>query len=604
MECIRVVKLCERCADDMVILSPSPESQVGLLCAMLCCFRSRMSEYYEDGSAVRIESCVCRQSLSDIQEFVTVVCHYNCKICDFSCVSIADIRSHVASHLHRSSDADRILFCSESRSNDGTVSDDTSVIQTPSCEIVSTVASREALVSESVGLVSKEFSTISQSGCDFLSSAVVTHSTDPSALQPLQNVVTGQTLQLFINNQEVQLNMPNCFSGDSTTQEVAALPASTQAGLCIESSRRSSSVKTVDLLKDLGSLSVMSGIGQTVKSNEHTTEMYACDSCGTVFDGVGIVDHMLQVHGIHLDSVDVSGSPIVIGVSNDQQTSSTSTRGMIITMPPNTMSIGTQAQLAKKPGRKRKAVADVTASATAEEQLIKHVASTEEKENAAAAAVKTLGIERLTTTDGENGRPKRRIQPPRALVEDYHILGLRQSKPRSGSTASAVPELPCNFTGCRATFRQQEAVDYHVKCHADDGLFCCPECRSSFVDWSFTLPHLWTVHGIDLYVHPSGRCKSRANHSANAEHGAVEHGQVQPFLCSVCGETFRKAYLRNQHEKSHRNCRLFFCRRARSELTAFRRCVCDVCKRSFADKKSLNKHVEVHLFSLTIDHFH
>ena len=542
-----------------------------------------MSEYCEGDSASHIASCLCHNFLSDIQDFVNIVCYYNCRLCEFSSTSVADIRAHIAeSHLHRTCGFEGVAFSSESTSNDGTVSNDAGIIQMPSSELASAASVKQTPASEAVGLVSREFSTISQLGCDILSSTVVTHSADLLAPQPLHSTVAGQTLQLFVNNQEIQLNVPNCFSGDSM-HDVATLPA----GLCVEGSRGSTSVQLADLVKSVA------GIDQTVECGEHTTEMYVCDSCGTAFNGAGIVEHMLQVHGIRLDSVNETRSSVVLTASNDQHVPSACSRSMDITMPPNTMSIGTQAQLSKKPGRKRKVATDAATSSEVEEPNSKRVASTAEKDSAAAVAVKTLGIERLTTTDGRNGLSKRRIQPPRALVEDYHIHRLRQAKPRTRSAAAAAPELPCSFAGCQAMFRQQAAVDYHLKCHTDGELFCCPECRSSYSEWSSILPHLWTVHGIDLYAYQCGRCKFRANHpSTVTEHAMVEHGKLQPFLCSVCGQTFRKASLRNQHEKSHSSRRLFSHSRARSELIAFKRCVCDLCKRSFANKKSLNKHIE------------
>ena len=558
-----------------------------------------MSECCENDPAVRVESCFCHKSLDDIREFVTMVCYYNCKICDLSCTSVADIRSHVVeNHLHRTCGTEGVMFHSELQSNGSAVLNNTSIIQMPRSELASTAASNEAPASEDVGLMSKEFSTISESSCDFLTSASVSHSADPSSLQPLHSTIAGQTLQLFVNNQEIQLNIPHGFNGD-----VAGLPASVQAGLCVDSSHVSSLVQPADIVKSTGPLAVQSGSGQTVESSgEKMTEMYICDSCGTVFNGVGIVDHMLRVHGVRVDSVNVAGSSIIPRVANVQHVPSACTRSIDVIMPPNTMSIGTQAQLSKKPGRKRKVVTDVATSAGAEEQMNKHIASTAEKDIAAAVAVKTLGIERLTSADGENGLSKRRIQPPRALVEDYHIHRLRQSKPRTRSTPAA-PELLCSFGGCKAAFRQQDAVDYHVKCHADGELFCCPECSTLLPDWSSMLPHLWTVHGIDLYGYQCGQCKFRADNSVTVtEHAIAQHSNrkhVQPFLCSVCGQTFRKANLRNQHEKSHSSRRLFSRQRTQSELVAFRRCVCDLCKRSFANKKSLNKHVEVTVIHTT-----
>jgi len=553
-----------------------------------------MSEYCKDYTAVHTEACFCHGSLNDIKEFVTIVCYYSCKICSFSCTSIADIRSHIVdSHFRKTSGADGSVFGTEPKSNSNAVSNDTGITLTPNPELASFSMSNEASRSYAVGLMSKEFSTISQSGYDILSSAVVTHSAEQSSMQPLQSTTAGQPLQLFVNNQEIQLNVSNYFSGDSL-QEVSSLPASVQVDFSAESSHAGSLVPANDLVKTNSQVSGQSSMGLPVEGSEQMTKMYMCDTCGTVFNSVGIIQHMLQVHGVRLDSVNINGSQTLPNVTSDQNMP-TGTRNMEIAMPPNTMSIGTQAQLAKKPGRKRKVIIDAAAmSAAADEQNNKLAVSTAAKDSAAAVAVKTLGIERSTTTVGETGLSKRRIQPPRALVEDYQILRLRQSKPRIRSTTLAAPKLPCSFVGCEATFRQQQAVDYHVKCHADGGTFCCPECRSSFADWSSMLPHLWTIHGIDHYC---GRCKFRANHSiAVTGHALAKHGDrkpIQPFLCSICGQMFKKANFRNQHEKLHRSRTVYSRSGTRSEFTAFRRCVCDLCKRTFANKKSLNKHIEV-----------
>jgi len=551
-----------------------------------------MSEYWDGGSAVQVKNCICHQSIDDIQEYVNIVCYYSCKLCDYSCTDVSDIRSHVAgSHLNRASGTERMVFIDELKSDGNAGTNDVSTVQMPSSELPSAVENEEACAAGTVGLVglvSKEFSTISQSGCDFLSPTLVTHSADPLALQPLQSTIAGQTLQFLVNNQEVQLN---CFSGEGM-QDAAAVMGNVQAGVFANGSHASSSVQPAGIVQAVGTSADHSDIGPSAETSEQVTEMYACDSClGTVFSGVGIIEHMLQVHGIRLDSVNTAGS-------QDQPITFVPTRSMEVAMPPNTVSIGTQAQLAKKPGRKRKATSDVTASLSAEEQSNKHRETTAEKDSAAAMAVKTLGIERLTAADGGIGLSKRRIQPPRALVEDYHILRLRQSTPRTRSSAVFVaPEIPCSFSGCRATFRHRQALEYHVKCHTDSGPFRCPECRSAFDEWSSLMPHLWTVHGVDLYAYQCCQCDFRTDcFSTITEHTVAEHDAskaVEPFPCSVCGQTFRKASLRKQHEKSHNSCSVFSRTRTRSELTAFRRCICDVCKRSFANRKSLSKHVEV-----------
>jgi len=541
-----------------------------------------MSECYSETSAVHMEGCFCHQAFSEIRELVTVVCYYNCKICDYSCTSMVDIRHHVVgSHLQRTISDEGVVFSSELTTDGSAGSDHGSSMQMPSSVLSSTVATDELASSGTTVPVSKEFLTISQSGCDFLSSTIVTHSTHPSGLQPLQSTLADRTLQPFVDCQEVQLNVPNSFSADVDGMQQY-----------VDSSHANTLVQPAELLQGFifsSSAAVQSDVGQPADNRDQITEMYACDSCGTVFNGVGIVEHMMQIHGLHMDLVNTAESA---------HSACTSSSVEMTSMPPNTMSIGTQAQLVKKPGRKRKMITDVTATpaAIADEEQDRRRECTAEKDNAAAMAVKTLGIERITTADGCSGLSKRRIQPPRALVEDYHILRLRQSKPRTRSAGSVTAKLVCRFTGCTATFRQQEAVDYHIRCHMDSGQFCCPECSSYFAEWSSLLPHLLTVHGVSLYTYQCGRCQFRADNSSTVtRHNVAEHGcgkHTQTFLCSICGQTFKKASLRNQHEKSHS--RRSLCRsRVQTELVAFRRCVCDVCKRSFANKKSLNKHIEV-----------
>jgi len=564
----------------------------------LCCFRSKMSDCCGDASVVHTESCVCHhQSLSDIREFVDIVCYYNCKICEFSCTNVGDIKSHMVDS-HRTFSTVGMVFNSKLKADASVVSNHDSILQMPKSELLPTATNEEAHDKETPGLVSKEFSTISQSGCDFLSSAVVTHSADHLALHPLHTAVSGQMLQLFVSNQDVQLNIPNYFSGDGIS-EVAALPASVSADLCVTNSHANSSIRPVDAVKAAGSTVplVQSGVGHAVESSEQVTEMFVCDSCGTVFNGVGIVEHMLQVHGILLDSVNFTSCH---ATPSDQMLPSACTGSSETAMPPNTVSTGTQAQLAKKPGRKRKLNVDAATLATADELNNKQLLSSAEKDNAALMAVRTLGIERLSTAGTESGSAKRRIHPPRALVEDYHIHRLRQSKPRSRSTVSTAAKLQCTIAGCSVTFKHYEALSYHVTCHLDTGVFCCPECCSCFLSWTSMLPHLWTVHGVDMYAYRCSRCQFRADSSATiTQHSITEHPAAgksfQSFLCSVCGQTFNKAHLRNQHEKSHNSrTRLISARhQTRSELVAFRRCVCDLCKRSFADKKSLKNHVQV-----------
>jgi len=543
-----------------------------------------MSEYYDDRSAVSVKSCICHQSFSDIRDYVNIVCCYSCKVCDYSCTDVADMRSHVVGNHFCGTDGMEFI------ASDGNAgASDSSTVQVPSSELAPAAATEQAYAVGTVEMVSKEFSTISQSGCDFLSSTAATYSSDSLAPQPLQSTLVRQTLQLFVKNQEVQLN---CFSGEGI-QDNAVVARNVPADAFANASHENSLVHSVSSVQAVGTLADQPSSGQSAESSKQVTGMYVCDSCfGTVFREVGIVEHMPQVHGIHLDSVNVAGScdqPITLVCSKSTE----------ITMPPNTISVGTQTQLSKKPGRKRKIITDAASSAAAaEEQANKRRESIAAKDIAAALAMKTLGIERLTASDGQNGLAKRRVQPPRALVEDYHILRLRQSTPRVRSSAVCpTAELVCSFIGCSATFRQQEAVDYHVKCHTVGGPFCCPECRSSFAEWSAMLPHLWTVHGVDLYAYQCRRCDFRADRSsAITEHTVVKHGAskfVQPFLCSICGQTFRKASLRNQHEKSHNSRGLLSRSRAPSDLVAFRRLLCDICKRSFASRKSLNKHIEV-----------
>lgn len=274
-----------------------------------------------------------------------------------------------------------------------------------------------------------------------------------------------------------------------------------------------------------------------------------------------------------------------------------------VLMPPNTISIGTQAQMYKKPGRKRKIVPSgeviqLDGDANVESPVVSEVPAAKKDEpevcSAAINAVNMLGIAR--TGFDVNGFSKRRVRAPKALVEDYYISRRKHKKRQN------VPEafnLGCSVKKCAAKFSNPASLSYHVTCHADvDGdtpsvSVVCPECKNRFAAWKILRMHLWKMHGIDCDLFRcqadagAETCQYRTDTLQKLELHQETHSGAKTFGCQSCGKGFKhRSQLRN-HELLHQDTE------GRRSSACYANKECHICKRVFANQKSLKKHIEI-----------
>lgn len=327
-----------------------------------------------------------------------------------------------------------------------------------------------------------------------------------------------------------------------------------------------------------------------MSSESNHNEYFVCSKCNMGF--VTLEDSTQHVNQEHMETF-----------------SSTQASDEVV-MPPNTVSIGTQAQMYKKPGRKRKVipmgeVINLDADGHSNQPIVSDImaVSKEEPEDSSAAinAVNMLGIARADTEIG--GQSKRKVRPPRALIEDYYISRRKHKKRQLPSEAF---NLSCEVTGCSAKFLKPQSLSYHVTCHADirdDGqsaAFVCPECRATFAVWKALRMHLWKVHTIDsdLFKCQSaavgpGLCRYRTDSLQKLELHQETHSETRPFCCHSCGKGFKQRNQLKTHELTHLDGR-----GVGQSSFGDKNKECHICKRVFANQKSLKKHVEVTCQSL------
>ena len=413
--------------------------------------------------------------------------------------------------------------------------------------------------------------------------------------QSIQTDNLGSCEQKFEDNgivcNRVQLNKQNLISDNSITRQILKI----------------GSQQTVPDWDNEGLMLVNVGDGgqsESTVNNYELPQLYICGKCDMPFSNVEDCSiHVIEEHERTMND----------GFPEEQQH-----RSDEVAMPPNTTSIGTQAQMYKKPGRKRKVdVADVVSCAASESMMAFPVDDSDRSSSklrncsndSANKAMSVLGITRVSTeSDG-----KRRVRPPKALLEDYYILRRKHKKRRQ---IEPYP-LSCEFKGCNARFREQSSLVYHATCHVfvdsdkiDDTTmavlpFVCPECRSVFASWKMLRMHLWKNHKIEsdllrcTLMFGSQACQYRTDSQQKLSIHQDLHSNLRPHCCQFCGKAFKLETQLKNHEMIHLDSK----GAVYSSTGAFHNNKeCGICKRMFANKKSLMKHVEVTLFHIKISY--
>ena len=291
-----------------------------------------------------------------------------------------------------------------------------------------------------------------------------------------------------------------------------------------------------------------------------TKELFLCGQCSLGFNSIDeCKQHMVHDHDIPL---------------NDMTTEPPS-QPPYYEMPhpgTNKVSVGTQAILYKKPGRKRKqkTLDKVTPEVTSKDEKI-----TVSEEDS---------FESLIITEPFQSSSRRRINPPRALQRDYY---LGQPKLRRRRTTKERYPISCGKAGCVAKFREEKTLQMHLTCHDDDTTFKCCECLKPFLQWRLLRMHLWKTHSIDTDLYACSTCDFHADTMHKMDTHEQIHSEERPYTCKVCGQGFKQHSQLCNHVTIHR-------RATDKKLDKwYTNKQCEICSRTFANQKCLRKHIEV-----------
>ncbi|KAI1285288.1 Oocyte zinc finger protein [Halotydeus destructor] len=156
----------------------------------------------------------------------------------------------------------------------------------------------------------------------------------------------------------------------------------------------------------------------------------------------------------------------------------------------------------------------------------------------------------------------------------------------------------CRHKGCNVRYRSLEILEYHQKCHKDNGNgFVCIKCdNSSSIHWFSIAQHLWREHEVDMELQKCDVCSYRhysVSYLANV-HKKI-HSNEKNYLCTVCGKGFKNKKQLINHAKRHQS----KLDRQASEDIAPEKGVekkktaeykCDQCGRQFFDARAMRVH--------------
>jgi len=508
--------------------------------------------------------------LSEIRDYVDIIYTYSCKLCDFSSGSLDAIWHHVVeSHLQSANTLTGGVPVSSSGDSKSTESDvEVSVESTnTSYDAVKSLGSFDIQVTNrSIQCVPSELTIGVNSQWKTIDVGSITNSKS----LPEEHLTNFNQEQMLLENHMTELGVDSVGERYLHHVQSEEQPCSQVSEVAV----------TVD--GNFGSLS-----GTELKINS-VKEVYICSSCGTGFTSSGIMEHMITVHGMKVElqvDEEVENQNIAVERSHFIPTSFAQSD---FHMPPNVTSTGTQVQLVKKPGRKRKVVFK---SKLLTSELAKLSGNASISESVNVKAIRALGIKRVVDDKNTNSRiSKRHIRPPKMLVKDYHIIFHKHWK-RHSAPHDNIQKVHCEVIGCGAIFNSVEDLAYHSKCHVANSdavlRYSCPECRRPFQSWNKLQTHIQAMHNIIVDWFDCSGCDFRSETaSLLEEHNmAVHSGEVIP---DVKGKT------RSRLKMSHRSV-VHKSVSNSQQVSSQVENECSLCKRSFANRKSLNTHTEVSL---------
>ncbi|KAF2895644.1 hypothetical protein ILUMI_10533 [Ignelater luminosus] len=154
--------------------------------------------------------------------------------------------------------------------------------------------------------------------------------------------------------------------------------------------------------------------------------------------------------------------------------------------------------------------------------------------------------------------------------------------------AKASKKIKCSVKGCDLRFSIDDMRLRHEKCHVEGQKkqFKCFECDSKFSIWRVCSMHMWKCHKVDLGLFTCPMCcVFKASSAARLLRHMEIHEEERPYLCSECGKTFKQSNQLRNHQVLHNKTVANIPDWAGQQQ-------CDICKKYFANSKSLKKHVQ------------
>ncbi|XP_046354552.2 zinc finger Y-chromosomal protein 1-like [Haliotis rufescens] len=510
------------------------------------------------------------------EDFMNVVTTYSCKFCTFTCTAPSDMGRHVK-RIHMP----RKITSSPTQSdsppgmavvNPSLVMDPVTPSEVDDATVDASVCPSEAASAES------ELEGVSE-----VTGTIVGEVSSEGVLTPLQDLevkgpedeeiedgdvapvalaitseANGQGRQFIIVEEtpsEGTVVLPNglnpdaedgsgtvlTISSNSTTQASVTLPANAIQTLGLSGAVYNPNIGQYSVIAEYP---VANG---NQASAPVTKELFLCGQCSSGFGSIDECrEHMITAH-----------SALLAGGENGEQEAS----GLV--------SVGTQVAQKKKPGRKRKSTLPATPPKAKDP---------DEDDDDWEPGYDING--------GRESRKKRKIRPPRALKEDY-FLGRRKKKKRERRTYTEAYTLKCKLFGCHAKFKAQSALDMHVKCHNDkDFNFSCIECQEQFDLWKNLRIHLWKKHEVDCDLFECELCGSKTDTYHKLTIHKEIHSENRPYTCDICGKGFKQFSQMRNHQVIHTE------HRVKEPERWYSTKQCEVCKRVFANRKCLKKHMQ------------
>ncbi|KAK3085749.1 hypothetical protein FSP39_008122 [Pinctada imbricata] len=537
----------------------------------------------------------------DMEEYMDVVMTYKCRFCTFICSSIQEMGAHVKT-MHLKGDnsvqvqQDNQLTTQQRQSmNDGGVSD--SINPTDNSDQSASLISN---TDQSAGIITDTGQSMNLKGENEKSNNMLENASTSTSgnenqfFQESQNSgqVNSSIGPIIDNLVDVECNGGNSQNLDVEIEKISAsqagdvlngsnmtIPTITEngnmtftidgktveltvdnidAGQSAEKGNKSQNVETLP-----GELTIVDESNCLGGENSETItkEVFLCGQCNIGFDTMDECrDHMFNDHEINVGDSDVEYE----------------TDGKI--------SIGTQVE-GKKRGRKRKG--QTKANDDDDEDYRPKLEELEDSDV-------EWTIESEQSSRGS--RTRRKIRPPKALENDYYIGKSKRRKETYEAQAQTLKKrdylFRCTFEGpgnCYAKFSTSVALERHLKTHVEgDSLYKCYECPTVFQQWCKMRMHLWKNHHIDTDLLTCDICgiyKCDAL-SKLLIHKEI-HGNDRPYTCDTCGKCFKQLSQMKNHQIIHEEVK-----NAGSEEKWYNEKKCAICKRVFANKKCLDKHIQ------------